>query len=164
MKSTEDLEPLTAREIEHDKKLYGDICAEAQRETMAWLRAIRILRYIAALEQARLELAEMEWKPRSTLARQATMGRSRAMGDAKRKAATLALAGGRHPDEIDGPDMAAARDFWLVSDQGSRSMAGAASGQFLKNRLEHAFLAGYEEGHRKGVKRALAWVKRQVGA
>jgi uncharacterized protein YecA (UPF0149 family) len=39
-------------------------------------------------------------------------------------------------------DLAKARDTWLASDEGQRCCAGSATGLFLQNRIECAFLAG----------------------
>jgi len=38
--------------------------------------------------------------------------------------------------------LAKARDEWLLSDEGKRCCFGTATGQYLQNRLELAFLAG----------------------
>jgi len=39
--------------------------------------------------------------------------------------------------------IAKGRDDWFESEEGKRSLAGEASGEYLKNCLEMAFLAGY---------------------
>jgi hypothetical protein len=39
-------------------------------------------------------------------------------------------------------DLAKARDGFLESDEGKKCCEGSAEGQFLKNRIEAAFLAG----------------------
>lgn len=40
-------------------------------------------------------------------------------------------------------DIAKARDKWLESEDGKTSAEGYATGQYLKNRLERAFIAGW---------------------
>ena len=39
--------------------------------------------------------------------------------------------------------VAKARDAWLDTDVGSACVDGAASGQYLRNRIERAFIAGW---------------------
>jgi hypothetical protein len=39
-------------------------------------------------------------------------------------------------------ELAKARDEWFESDEGQRCCEGGANGQYLRNRLEIAFLAG----------------------
>lgn len=40
-------------------------------------------------------------------------------------------------------NLAKARDKWLLSDNGKECCEGQTSGQYLQNRLEKAFIAGY---------------------
>lgn len=44
--------------------------------------------------------------------------------------------------------IAKARDDYFVSDEGKRNLDGEAKGQYLQNRLELAFLAGYHAAER----------------
>jgi hypothetical protein len=44
--------------------------------------------------------------------------------------------------EIDGRDLAKARDEWLASDEGKSCCDGWTGGQYLSNRLQLAFIAG----------------------
>jgi hypothetical protein len=48
--------------------------------------------------------------------------------------------------------LAKARDKWLESKEGSECCAGTATGQYLRNRLEWAFIAGWDarEAEQKG--------------
>jgi len=39
-------------------------------------------------------------------------------------------------------ELAKARDKWIIGDEGKSCCKGQASGQYLQNRLERAFLAG----------------------
>ena len=39
--------------------------------------------------------------------------------------------------------LAKARDEWLKSDEGERCCGGQAKGQFLRNRVKAAFIAGW---------------------
>lgn len=58
----------------------------------------------------------------------------------------------KDPDPNDGRQLAAARDAWLESEEGQTCAAGQAEGQFLRNRLERAFIAGWKaakEGERE---------------
>ena len=41
-------------------------------------------------------------------------------------------------------ELAKARDSWFESPQAATCLAGTAAGQYLRNRLERAFIAGYE--------------------
>ena len=41
-------------------------------------------------------------------------------------------------------ELAKARDKWLESDEGTGCSAGRAHGQYLRNRIEKAFIAGWE--------------------
>lgn len=41
-------------------------------------------------------------------------------------------------------ELAKARDKWLESQEGQICSAGEAHGQFLRNRIEKAFIAGWE--------------------
>ena len=43
-----------------------------------------------------------------------------------------------------GIKLATARDEWMLSSDGCKALAGTASGQYLRNRLELAFIAGWE--------------------
>jgi len=50
-------------------------------------------------------------------------------------------------------DLAKARDKWLNSKEGLKAGEGETSGQFLRNRLERAFIAGWkaaEDSQKKG--------------
>ena len=40
--------------------------------------------------------------------------------------------------------LAKARDKWLLSEEGERCCQGSTKGQYLKNRLELAFIAGWD--------------------
>ena len=44
------------------------------------------------------------------------------------------------------------RDKWLESPEGLESQAGTTQGQYLTNRLQRAFIAGYEAGLRAPIK------------
>lgn len=52
-----------------------------------------------------------------------------------------------------GREMAKQRDLWFSSEEGGRCVKGDAEGQYLRNRLELAFLAGIEAGRQ--VERAI---------
>jgi len=41
-----------------------------------------------------------------------------------------------------GTEIAKARDAWLETEDGQECLDGSAEGQFLKNRIETAFMAG----------------------
>ncbi len=45
-------------------------------------------------------------------------------------------------EELRSP-LAIARDDWFASAEGDRATAGMTSGQYLRNRLELAFIAGF---------------------
>ena len=47
-------------------------------------------------------------------------------------------------EQLDGREIAAARNKWFASAHGQRLLAGVAEGQYLQNRLELAFLAGID--------------------
>lgn len=40
-------------------------------------------------------------------------------------------------------DLARSRDAWMASDEGARCASGIAQGQYLRNRLQAAFVAGW---------------------
>lgn len=40
--------------------------------------------------------------------------------------------------------LAKARDRWLQSDEGEKCSTGQTHGQYLRNRIERAFIAGWE--------------------
>jgi hypothetical protein len=43
----------------------------------------------------------------------------------------------------EGAMLAAARDRWMGSDEGLDALDGCTDGQYLRNRLEHAYIAGW---------------------
>lgn len=45
--------------------------------------------------------------------------------------------------------LAKARDKWLESEEGKRCCEGRTEGQYLRNRLELAFIAGWEAATKK---------------
>ncbi len=45
----------------------------------------------------------------------------------------------------EGKDLAKARDKWIASSEGIACAKGQASGRHLNNRLQHAFIAGWDE-------------------
>jgi hypothetical protein len=45
-------------------------------------------------------------------------------------------------------DLAKARDIWLDSDEGIRCIEGSATGRYLQNRVEHAFVSGWNANTR----------------
>lgn len=49
-------------------------------------------------------------------------------------------------EENVGRTMAKQRDLWLSSEDGLKCSMGSTEGQYLRNRLERAFLAGIEAG------------------
>ena len=52
--------------------------------------------------------------------------------------------------------LARARDEWFESPEGKNCCIGASSGQYLRNRLERAFLAGWDAHLGRKVKNASA--------
>lgn len=46
----------------------------------------------------------------------------------------------------EGPLINAALNTWFASDQGKGCLEGGADGKYLKNRLEAAFIAGWDAG------------------
>lgn len=53
-------------------------------------------------------------------------------------------------------DIAKARDNWLESAEGKRCLDGADSGEYLRNRLDRAYLAGVDAGIAIAKKRLAA--------
>lgn len=56
--------------------------------------------------------------------------------------ALILLTNGRLTPILPGPVIAKGRDSWFMTEDGVRASQGAAHGEFLRNRLEAAFLAG----------------------
>lgn len=54
---------------------------------------------------------------------------------------------------MDGRLLAQARDAWFDSDEGRRCLAGEPFGEYLKNRLELAFIAGVNAAQTLAVKK-----------
>ena len=54
------------------------------------------------------------------------------------------------PKDLRSP-LAKARDFFFWTREGEELCAGKAEGQYLKNRLERAFIAGWN-AHEKSIK------------
>ena len=50
----------------------------------------------------------------------------------------------RHVAKDHRSPLARARDRWFASEEAETCQEGTATGQYLKNRLEHAFIAGYD--------------------
>lgn len=60
-------------------------------------------------------------------------------------------------------DLAKARDAWLDSQEGVECCAGTCSHQYLRNRLERAFIAGWNARH-YGATRAEKALKELLAA
>lgn len=50
----------------------------------------------------------------------------------------------------EGRSIAKARDKWLKSEEGKNYCKGSTSGQYLQNRLELAFIAGWDACKKNG--------------
>ena len=52
---------------------------------------------------------------------------------------------------------ASARDKWFESAEGKRATEGSAEGQYLRNRVERAFLAGWDAAIDHEIKKEIAF-------
>jgi hypothetical protein len=51
------------------------------------------------------------------------------------------------------------RDAWFETTEGKEACEGDASGQYLRNRLEMAYLSGYNDGAKRGIDDAFEALK-----